>query len=111
MSKIVVVRSGRSAQAYTVVSESADGTTRLLRKADIPHRPVGDQVAAATPVVASAITAALAPRAQVSDAKPMRDRTPRMGVPRAATCRGMVCGVGSYGPRHLVNQSLRLFVR
>ena len=104
MSKIVVVRSDRGAQAYTVISESADGTTRLLRKAGIPHRLIGEQVAAATPVDAEAIRAALAPRSESSDVHPTLGVIPRKEQPLMASPANLVGSNNGRGNRSQVRQ-------
>lgn len=100
-------------KAFKKISVSRCGRQTLLRPTEMPLKAVVAKIAAARTLteIDTSIKAALASRSEPSDTHPKLGAIPRKEQPPVVAARNVACGVGSYGPRHLVKQSLRSIAR
>ena len=103
----------RGNQAFEKLSTSQCGQQTLLRPTQMPLKAVVAKIAAARtlPDIDDAIKERLACRKPESDTHPTLGEIPRAPQPAVPLGRNVACGVGSYGPRGLVKQSLRQIAR
>jgi hypothetical protein len=101
----IVIKDGK---AYQVVSVSKCGTKTLLRPTQMPMRAVVTLIAAQKLTdIAQTMRAALAPKAEEQTKSATTPPAPRNPPGAPSNNSSRACAVGSYGPRHLVRQSLR----
>ncbi|MBP9757860.1 MAG: hypothetical protein KBD06_04630 [Candidatus Pacebacteria bacterium] len=100
-------------QAFEKVSTSRCGKQTLLRPTAMPLKAVVALLTAARelPDIKEVIKSALPNRSEAADTHPTLGPIPRKEQPVAVSGRNVACGVGSYGPRNLVRQSLRQIAR
>lgn len=101
----IVIKDGK---AFAVISVSKCGTQTLLRPTEMPLRAVVNSIAAKKLTdIAETMKAALAPKEPAKSEERTTPPAPANPPGPASNKSSRACAVGSYGPRHLVRQSLR----